>query len=355
MACRRCRAFTRSVLALGLLFLFSAIVGGCNGAGPGDAGGKASVSTIQGDTDEFLKANLDRYADAVRRIQGWLDELEVDPLALREHGIKGKKKLAEIVWAYQILYGIVPEHEKPAIIDRVKELVAITYQPEYHDMAAIDDEEFTEDSTSYLRVAYLMDKLGLDTELYSSEIAKIHWRLNEQMPSRGPHQREAFHIYYSHFGLAEPFALENSISEGVIANREPLQEDSGPAAYSLTHEVLVKYDFGDLSGVQPFSEADVAYIGETATALLRNAMEADDADLAAELVVTLRLVGLERLPEYREGLAYLLANQNPDGSFGDYEHLRPKYGAYVDQGWYLHTTVTALLALVGFGALPSGV
>lgn len=354
MACRRHRAFTHTVVALGLLFLFGASAGGCNGTGAGDGDAKASVSTLHRDTDEFLEANYDGYTDAVYRIREWLDELQVNPLLLREHGIKGKKKLAEIVFGYQILYAVVPEREKAAIIDRVKDLVEITYQPEYHDMAAVDDATFTEESTSYLRLAYLMDKLGLDTEVYRSEITKINARLNDDMASRGPIQRGAFHIYYTHFDLAEPFPLDNTLSEGVIANRLPLDAYSTRDAYSLTHEVLNEYDFGDLSSVQPFSEADVAYIGETAPALLRNAMDDDNVDLAAELVAALRLVGLERLPDYRDGLAYLLASQNPDGSFGDYEYLRPEYGSYVDQGWYLHTTVGALLALVGFGALPSG-
>jgi hypothetical protein len=46
-----------------------------------------------------------------------------------------------------------------------------------------------------------MERLGLDTTLYREEIRKVHSRLNAHMPTRGPHQRRAFHWYYERFGL----------------------------------------------------------------------------------------------------------------------------------------------------------
>jgi hypothetical protein len=45
-----------------------------------------------------------------------------------------------------------------------------------------------------------------------------------------------------------------------------------------------------------------------------------------------------------EAVSYLLGAQNPNGSWGEYS--REKYGAYVDQRLYLHTTTVAIRALI---------
>ncbi len=44
-------------------------------------------------------------------------------------------------------------------------------------------------------------------------------------------------------------------------------------------------------------------------------------------------------------MKHLLASQNSDGSWGDYERYRSRYGPYLDQRNYLHTTGVVLQAL----------
>ena len=71
---------------------------------------------------------------------------------------------------------------KPALIARIEELARPTRGDRYHDMLTVDDREFKEDATSYLRAALLLDRLGLDTTLYRKEIAAM--KGVEQPPAR---------------------------------------------------------------------------------------------------------------------------------------------------------------------------
>ena len=57
--------------------------------------------------EAFLNLNQARYREALVRTRSWLDTLEVNPTDLRAHGIKGKKKLAELLDVYLRLYDTV--------------------------------------------------------------------------------------------------------------------------------------------------------------------------------------------------------------------------------------------------------
>src|SRR5215471_12113538 len=117
------------------------------------------------------------YRQSMKRAQTWLDTLRVDPADLRAHGIKGKKKLVELMDAYYSLWKVAPPEDRAPLLARIRDVVKVTYEPAYHDMLSTSDELFKEDATSYLRAAVLMDRLGLDTRLYRAEILKIQDRL----------------------------------------------------------------------------------------------------------------------------------------------------------------------------------
>jgi hypothetical protein len=298
------------------------------------------------ETQAFLSKNRDHYERAIRRARAWLDDLTVDPAALRAAGIKGKKKLVELLDAYVRLHAIATEQDRRRILERIKSVVAVTYTPAYHNMGSVGDKQFKQDATSYLRAAWLMERLGLDTAMYRREIAQVHGRLNSHMRRRGPHQRMAFHLYYEHFGLEEPFDLAAGFKAGLITSRlSPYSYDSKLKVYHLTHEVFVPYEFGARLDAEFFSPADRAYLRHTLDRLTVHYIMRDDPDLTAELVSCLRYLRLTELPVYREGLTYLLLAQRDDGKWGSYEHLRKRYGDLVDQGFYLHTTMVAIGAL----------
>lgn len=297
-------------------------------------------------TDRFLADNAIRYRKALKTARAWLDKLKLDPAELRAANIKGKKKLVELLDTYVRLFGVATAQEKPALSERIKQIVAVTYTPGYHDLLLIGDKAFKQDATSYLRAAYLMDTLGLDTSLYRQEIRKIHQRLNDHMESRGPHQRMAFHWYYSHFGLKEPFDLASGFKSGIIASRlDPYRYRSVWDVYGLTHEVFVPYQYGEMLNANYFDADDRAYLRHTLNVLTSYYILKRDPDLVAELVSCLRYVKATDLPVYRDGLEFLLSSQLPDGKWGQYESFRKRYGDLVEQGWYLHTTAVAVDAL----------
>ena len=285
------------------------------------------------------------YRESIQRARSWLDTLHVDPAELRSHGIKGKKKLVELLDAYYELWKVAGPGERKALLERIREVVKVTYDPSYHDMLTLSDEWFKQDATSYLRAAVLMERLGLDTRMYRAEIAKIHDRLDAHMRERGSHQREVFHWYYRNFGLAEPFPLEEARSEGVIAHRQDPARMSNLEVYELTHEIYAPFEYGDRLDVHPFDGSDRKYLRGALDRLLRRYLSRQDPDLVAELLECEHYLKMDDGPASREALAYLLDSQNQDGSWGHYPRERQLLGDYVKQGFELHTTMVVIGAL----------
>src|SRR6185437_4731880 len=244
----------------------------------------------------------------------------------------------------------------PAILARVAELARFTTEDRYHDMLAIDDRQFHEDATSYLRAALLLDRLGLDVRRYRAEIAAMKGRLDRHMASRGPHQRRAFHYYYQHFGLDEPFPLAASLDQGLIARRA-LEGLSRADVYAVTHEIYAAYDFGDTRDADPFGSDERNYLRGELPRLLETWMDRGDIALTAELSTCMTFLHFIGDPVYERALGRLLDAQNADGSWGHYEAARARLGDAVKQGLYLHTTMVVIEALaLGFDdALRAGV
>jgi hypothetical protein len=277
-----------------------------------------------------------------------MDQLAVDPIELRAHGIKGKKKLAEILDSYARFYSAAKPEDKQTIMIRVKALCAVTSRTNYHDMLTINDLEFKQDATSYLRVAYLMERFGLDTKFYRAQIEKVYPRLNGHMGARGVDQRMAFHWYYEHFGLKEPFPLESAYQTGLIASRRPVDwfKQNPMETYNLTHEVFAPYKFGEDLNADFFSPDDKAYLRGIFENIIPWYIQKKEVDLLAEFILCAAYLKATDLPAYRDGLNFLLASQNPNGSWGEYEQHRQAMGDYIEQGLYLHTTMVASDALI---------
>ena len=85
-------------------------------------------------------------------------------------------------------------------------------------------------------------------------------------------------------------------------------------AYALTHVVYTLNDYGQFSLSPRWLPSEFEFL----RANLREAIKMRDADMLGEFVDSLRAFGLtERDAEIREGVEYLLSNQNADGSWGD--------------------------------------
>lgn len=308
--------------------------------------GPPPVRTTVVPTDRWLTANEDRYVAALDRARSWLAPLEVDPAALRSRGIKGKKKLTELVDVWARLHAVAAPAERPAILAHIDRIAAVTRTDRYHDMLEIDERTFKQDATSYLRLAYLLDGLGLDITRYRAEIVRALPRLDAHMRTRGVSQQLAFHIYYAHFGLPEPFPLAVASERGIIEAQRSAESLSETETYLLTHEVFAPFDYGEALDRAPFDDRDLRYLRAALPALVRRWMQEDDPDLVAELVSCLRYVRAIDLPEYTDGLAFLLDAQQPDGRWGLYPESELRLGRLATTYQLeLHTTLVAVDAL----------
>jgi hypothetical protein len=328
-----------SALVLGLGALALLLLGIFVDPGP-------HVYTTDVETDEFLRANEGRYRDALAQTERWATGLRVDPEELQANGVKGKKKLVEALELWRTLADVADTRpHKRVLLSHIDELAAITRTDAYHDMLALDDEAFKQNATSYLRAAYLLDRLGLDTTRYREEIKRIQPRLDAQLVIRGANQRAAFATYYDHFGLTPPFSLKDALQHGVIASRRDVASFSIDDMYSLTHEVFVPFYYGDRLDLTPFDGDDLRWLRQTLARMADDRMARNDPDLLAEVVTCMRLVRAMDLPQYRRGLDYLLSNQSADGHWGFYGKERAEIGDLVVYKLELHTTMVTAQAL----------
>ena len=316
----------------------------------------ATVTTASAHAIASVPVDTAGIARALDRAASWLDTLSVDCATLRAHGVKGRKKLAEILDAELELSRDRPT-ERARIDARVRALTAQTLEPEYHDLAHVSEQELREDGMSYLRVAWLMDSLGLDTRDYRRAITTELPRLEAQLASRGVWQRAEFERYFMAFGF-DPVApiAPAALAGGVIARRLALDAYDLDRAYDLTHEVFLRCE--DPAGMPArWGSGDLAYLGRTLPELARRALARGSLDIEAELLTALVETGGGGDPVVDEGVRALITAQNPDGSWGSYQRDRVRYGTWVEQREYLHTTMVAIEALVAadLGArVPSG-
>ena len=287
-----------------------------------------------------------RHHEAMQAAWSWLDGLEVDPVALVDRGVQGKKKLAEILGAYLYLlrYSTDPS-ERPRLLGRVREVAAQANRPEYHNMLKCDLREFNENRMSYLRVAWLLDLLGQDTRFYEAKLIEMRPRLEAVIAARPPRQPYRFAVYYDHFGWEKPEALY--ASEGSVLDRRlPKARYQPMAGYALAHEVSAAFLHGLRRSQDALDRDDLDYLRRVLPGLVIRFADQRNVDLVAELVSAMTYLELHALPAYRTGIAFLLRSQNPNGTWGDYEQYRATYGDGVDQKFYLHTTMVTLRALL---------
>ena len=294
------------------------------------------------ETARFVERQLPLYQQVVERTLTYLGAFSIDPVALRREGIKGKKKLVELMDAYVSLHRHARGSRRAAIEQRFRAVAQVTARSDYHDLGAAPTKQFHQDATSYLRACYLMEKMGLDTKAYREEIGRIKPQLDAHLVRRGPHQRMAFKFYYAHFKLAAPPLLTTPFTESVTARRLPVEKVTLNMAYDLTHEVFVPYDYGGKLDVDFFSAPDRAYLRDVFEQLARRYIQQREVDILGEILASMRYLGDHDLPVYREGLELLLRSQRPNGSFGDYERHRARRGALLELDAYLHTTSVAM-------------
>jgi uncharacterized lipoprotein YehR (DUF1307 family) len=277
----------------------------------------------------------------------WLETLDVDPIELRyEMGIKGKKKFVELLDSYLVLYQTTDnEAERTKYKNKVLEITNITNDPDYHDMNIINDTQFRQDSTSYLRAWYIMTQFNLNTTYYEQEIKKALPRIDDHLPRRGINQKMVFVFYYSQLGYPINYKIEELFNFSVIRERNEVKDLDELDVYFITHEVFVLFDDNRMLLL---TDEDIEYLYQIIPYFVNQTISENNIDLLSELVMIMTYLGLYDLDDYKIALEYILANQNDNGSFGNYEYARKYYsdlGISVDIQLYLHTTEVTLRAL----------
>ena len=290
----------------------------------------------------FIQKNRPKYDKVIKKVEAYLDTFSIDPMALRKQGMKGRKKLVELLDAYVALHRYATGQRKSLMLERFRKAAAVTERADYHNMATVGDLHFKQDATSYLRACYLMQKMGLSTKAYKAEIRKVKPRLDAHMSIRGPHQRMAFKFYYQQFNMALPTKLQEPFADTITAKRRNPYLLNLNQTYDLTHEVFVPCDYGGKLDTTFFSRADRAYLRRALEVTTTIYLGRRKVDIVGELLASLRFLGDTDLTVYRDGLAFLLASQRPNGSFGSYEHYRARRGDLLELDLYLHTTSVAM-------------
>ena len=289
----------------------------------------------------------ERHQAAREAARAWLDQLEVDPVALTIQGARGKKKLGEALTAYlHLLRHAADPVERTLISNRVGELAQHTERPEYHNMLNCHMREFNRSNMSYLRVAWVLEQLGWDTTHYRSQLEAIRPRLDSSLAHRSRASRQQFKRYYDYFGWTFPAAAQVSKPGlGVIGRRVPLIRHRPASSYALAHEVSAAFRFGD--GTE-FDREDLAYLRRVLPPLIIRfgSRRHANSDLLAELLSAMVYLDLHNMPAYHTGIQFLIRSQNPDGTWGAYGEEQASQVGDTDTELYLHTTMVVLRAVL---------
>jgi hypothetical protein len=297
-----------------------------------------------GDDPELREA----YELALIRVRAWADGLELDTVALQanEPPIAGKKKLAEMLDLQLIFYHRGDEEERELVLGRVAEWVEQTRRPEYQDLLDCSDEDFAANSLSYMRIYILIDTFGLLEEQDLEAIRKVQSRMDADMPNRGPWQKAMFARYYQQLGLELPEILVGiGLEEGLVAGRLPLARYELRNAYNLMHEGFVASEYGSRHDQELFDAEDLVYLQSILIPLQRFAVDKRGFDLMGETVSSNSYLGFTQDPSYRAAVEVMLAGQNENGSWGNYEKHREEFGDLIEVHAYLHTSMVCAQAL----------
>jgi hypothetical protein len=331
--------YTKPIAILVLLILISNLMGCID---------DESNSDGDNDNQNDIKSSFNLKVDEINnKSLSWLDSLDIDPVKLRyDMGVKGKKKFVELLDTYLVLYQTSDSEENKSLYKtKAWDLIQITFNESYHDMNNINDTHFRQDSTSYLRAWYIMTQFGFDTKYYEIEIDKVIPRIDSHLPSRGINQKMVFVFYYERLGYQIDYTILELFNSSVIRSRKNMEEMDNLDVYFLTHEVFVLHDDNKM---WLLTEEDIDFLKLLIPYHVNRTILENNVDLLAELIMIMTQLGFEELVEYETALEYLLASQNPNGSFGDYEAAREYYnsiGIDIEIQLYLHTTEVCLRAL----------
>jgi len=305
------------------------------------------------------QARITETTEALKKALVWAAPLDVTPARLRhEHGMKGLKHFVEKLQLFRIAAewpGSGSDNDKKladAARGGLLETLKAIERDDFHDLADAGAVRFAQDNMSYLRAAVIAKRYGLSITAYRAAIAKLLPRLEAGRNSRGPDQRMAIAWQLQRLDLPTAETPEQVHPSSRIGTRiDPRYWQKHPRhTYDLTHEIFAMTH----RGARPFpfrDDKERAYASLMVRKLLDAHMKMGNHDIVAELLLNRAQLREPFDDQVATARRFLLAAQNPDGSFGRYDEsaLRkrkknPRYDARI--GGYLHTTMMCIWALM---------
>ena len=295
--------------------------------------------------------------ECVEKATRWLINLSVNPLELKKKGMKGKKHFVEKLFIFYQLYLHIDNPEKKAMYRKIlKQMFKVTEDANYH---LIEDNEviFKSDIVSYVHACYLMEKLGFDSHGYKRHIREILPRIEMHIPMRNVSIQMMLIHFLKGLSFKTEYSIEQIFKNTLIYNIKRLGTinvfDFKFNSYMLgiCHEIFIISEYGRKK-IDLLTKEEKDYLQGVFKSSIGQILSSGDLrylDLLAEMLVSLKYLNSENLPEYNKGIQFIVYHQNKNGSFGDYERFREYFvqqGVDIDIKWYLHTTEVCLWALL---------
>lgn len=302
---------------------------------------------------EYSRIKSECVGKAVR----WLNKLSVDPLELKKKGMKGKKHFVEKLFIFYQLYLHTNDLEKKEMYRKVLEqMFKMAKSDSYH---LIEDDEvlFKSAIVSYVHACCLMEQLGFNVQNYKRNVRELLPRIERHMPTRNASVQMLLVYCLRVLGFETKYSIERILKNTLSYNLEALGDinifDLKYNSYMLgvCHEIFVISEYGGKK-IDLLTKEKKDYLKDTLKSSIKKILSSGDLrylDLLAEMLVSLKYLNCENLPEYRKGIHFIINHQNKNGSFGDYEKFRAYFAQKsvdIDIKWYLHTTAVCLWALL---------
>jgi len=295
--------------------------------------------------------------ECIEKATQWLSNLSVDPIELKKKGMKGKKHFVEKLFIFYQLYLHTADSEKKAMYRKIlKQMLKITENASYH-LLENNEVIFKSDIVSYVHACYLAEQLGFDAHNYKRHIREILPRIERHMPTRNVSIQMMLIHFLKGLSFETEYSIEHIFKNTLIYNIKRLGTinvfDFEYNSYMLgvCHEIFAISEYGKKK-IDLFTKEEKNYLQFVFKSSIEQILSSRDIrylDLLAEMLVSLKYLDCENLPEYKRGIQFIINHQNKNGSFGDYERFRAYFaqqGVDIDIKWYLHTTAVCLWALL---------
>jgi len=177
------------------------------------------------------------------------------------------------------------------------------------------------------------------------------------MPKRNASVQMMFAYLLRGLGFETEYSIEHIFKKTLIYNIKRLgtinvfEFKYNSYMLGICHEIFVISGYGNKK-IDLLTNEQKDYLRGVFKSSIEQILSSGDLrylDLLAEMLVSLKYLDCESLPEYKKGIHFIINHQNKNGSFGDYERFRSYFAQQevdIDIKWYLHTTEVCLWALV---------